>query len=289
MEPLLNTVANRPYVMAVVIVFWILAPIEMGGRRALVWFASGTLLGWLAEFASTRTGFPFGHYAYHAHLFPDELWVGGVPPFASVSFASLTYFGYSGATTLLAPLRRAGSDVVAVVTAGLRRSPGVLLLATLIPTWLDTVVDPVTHLGRYWMLGNIYHYSNPGRHFDVPLSNYLGWLFTCFVIVAVNQRADRWLAPRDDAAPAHNRLPFQPFWSLGTIAGNMVFMLVVTLQLMRTPAVPPETPLRAMLVSGAALTAAFVVFCVLMIRRSLARAAAASHDESEPVPRRRSS
>ena len=274
MEPLLNTVANRPYVMAVVIVFWILAPIEIGGRRAVVWFVSGTLLGWLAEFASTRTGFPFGHYAYHAHLFPDELWIGGVPPFASVSFASLTYFGHSGATTLLAPLRRAGSDVVADVTPALRRSPGVLLLATLIPTWLDMVVDPVTHLGRYWMLGDIYHYEFPGAHFDVPLSNYLGWLVTCCVIVAVNQRADRWLAPRNE--PPRNRLPFQSFWSLGTIVGNMVFMLVVTMQLMRTPAVPPETPLPAMLASGVSLTAAFIVFCSVMIRRGFTRPATAS-------------
>jgi putative membrane protein len=272
MEPLLNTVANRPYVMAVVIVFWILAPIEIGGRRALVWFVSGTLLGWLSEFASTRTGFPFGHYAYHAHLFPDEVWVGGVPPFASVSFASLTYFGYSGATTLLAPLRRVGSDVVAVVTPSLRRSSGVLLLATVIPTWLDTIVDPVTHLGRYWMLGDIYHYEAPGRHFDVPLSNYLGWLFTCFVIVAANQRADHWLAPRDEPAPARSRLPFQPFWSLGTIVGNMIFMLVVTIQLMRAPAVPPETPLAALLVSGTALTAAFAFFCAVMIRHGFSRA-----------------
>ena len=274
MEPLFNTIANRPYVIAVVIVFWILAPLEMGGRRALFWFASGTVLGWLSEFASTRTGFPFGHYAYHAHLFPDELWIGGVPPFASVSFAALTYFGYSGAITLLAPLRRPGSDVIAIVTPSLRRSAGVLLLATLIPTWLDMVVDPVTHLGRYWMLGDIYHYETPGWHFDVPFSNYLGWLFTCCVITAVNQRADRWLAPRAGGEPARNRLPFQPFWSLGSVVGNMVFMLVVTLQLMRTPAVPPETPLSALLASGTLLTAAFVVFCAFMIRRGFARAAA---------------
>jgi len=257
--------------MAVVIVFWILAPFEIGGRRALFWFVSGTLLGWLSEFASTRIGFPFGHYAYHAHLFPDELWVGGVPPFASVSFASLTYFGYSGASTLLAPLRRTGSDVVAVVTPALRRSVPVLLLATLIPTWLDTVVDPVTHLGRFWMLGDIYHYEHPGLHFDVPFVNYLGWLVTCFTITLVNQQADRWLAPGEYPVPPRNRLPFQPFWSLGSVVGNMIFMLVVTVQLMRTPAVPPTTPLAAMLVSGTLLTAAFVLLCLVMFRRGFAR------------------
>jgi putative membrane protein len=259
--------------MAIVVVFWILAPCEVGWRRAAFWFVSGSVLGWLAEFVSTRTGFPFGHYAYHGHLFPNELWVGGVPPFASVSFAALTYLGYSSAITLLAPLRRIDGTVRAQVTPSLRRSPAVLFLAALIPTWLDTIVDPVTHLGRYWMLGDIYHYEFPGLHFDVPLSNYLGWLFTCAVIVAVNQRADPWLTPATEtAAPPPNRLPLQPFWSLGTVVGNMIFMLVVTVQLMGTPGVPAETPLRALLASGALLTAAFVAFAARMVRHGFVRA-----------------
>ena len=191
MQPLLETIAHRPYVLAIVIVFWMLAPIEIGWRRALAWFVSGTSLGWLAEFSSTRTGFPFGHYAYHGNLFPHEPWIGGVPPFASVSFAALTYFGYSSAITLLAPLRRRGADVVAYVGRRLRRSRAALLLGALIPTWLDMTMDPVTHLGRYWMLGDLYHYEDPGLHFHVPLSNYLGWLVTCLAIIAVNQLADR--------------------------------------------------------------------------------------------------
>jgi uncharacterized membrane protein len=270
-EPLLQTIASRPYVMAFVAVFWIVAPAEVGWRRAGFWFVSGTLLGWLTEFSSTRTGFPFGHYAYHGHLFPGELWIGGVPPFASVSFAVLTYFGYSLAVTLLAPLRRVGADVVAHVTPALRRSARVLLLGALIPTWLDTVVDPVTHLGRYWMLGDLYHYESPGLHFDVPFVNYLGWLFTCLAIVGVNQAADRWLAVRPDPSPPRNRLPLQPFWSLGTIVGDMIFMLVVTLRLMRNPAVPAGTPLGALLASGVLLTSAFVLFAIVMIRRGFAR------------------
>jgi len=270
-EPLLNTVANRPYVMAFVAVFWIVAPAEIGWRRACFWFVSGTALGWLSEYSSTRTGFPFGHYAYHGHLFPDELWIGGVPPFASVSFAVLTYFGYSIAVTLLAPLRRAGGDVVAHVTPALRRSAGVLFLGALIPTWLDTIVDPVTHLGRYWMLGDIYHYVSPGWHFDVPFVNYLGWLVTCLVIVGVNQLADRRLAPAPGSQTPRNRLPMQPFWSLGTMVGDMGFMLVVTLQLMGNPAVPAGTPLGALLASGVLLSAAFVLFAAAMIRRGFAR------------------
>ena len=105
----------------------------------------------------------------------------------------------------------------------------------------------------------------------MPLVNYLGWLFTCALIVVVNQTADRWLAAAGEATPVRNRLPFQPFWSPGAIAGNMLSMLVVTVQLMRTPAVPAETPLGAMLASGTLLTAAFVVLCAVMIRRGFRR------------------
>ena len=271
MQPLLTTIANRPYVMAIVVVFWVLAPIEIGWRRALVWFVSGTLLGWLSEFSSTHTGIPFGHYAYHPDRFPGELWIGGVPPFASVSFAALTYLGYSSAITLLAPLRREDGKVVALVTPALEQSARVLALAAVIPTWLDTVVDPVTHLGRYWMLGDLYHYEPPGVHFDVPLVNYVGWLVTCLLIVWANQ----WVAPRlgfpRRGSAADLRLPMQPFWSLGSIVGNMIFMLVVTLYLMASPAVPPGTPLAGILASGAALTAAFVLFAALMIRRGFSR------------------
>ena len=63
----------------------------------------------------------------------------------------------------------------------------------------------------------------------------------------------------------------QPFWSLGTVVGDMVFMLVTTLQLMRNPAVPTDTPLRALFASGALLTSAFVLFAALMIRRGFTR------------------
>jgi len=268
MQPLLTTIANRPYVLAIVIVFWVLAPREIGWRRAAVWFVTGTLLGWLAEYASTRSGFPFGGYTYHPERFPGELWIGGVPPFASVSFAALTYLGYSSAVTLLAPLRRRGGDVVSFPTPARRRSAGVLVLAAIVPTWLDTVVDPVTHLGRYWMLGDLYHYDPPGLHFDVPLVNYAGWILTCFSIVLVNQIADRAMPP---APPGRARLPMRPLWGLGSIVGNMLFMLAVTVQLMRSPEVPDSVPLRGILVSGLGLTGAFVAFATIMVRRGFAR------------------
>jgi putative membrane protein len=158
---------------------------------------------------------------------------------------------------------------VSLATDRFRQSMPVAVLAAILPTWLDTIVDPVTHLGRYWMLGDLYHYDPTGMHFDVPLVNYAGWLFTCFLITRVNQLAWRSLPPQ--AAPY--RLPMLPFWSVGALVGNMLFMLVVTVWLMRNPAVPPETPLGGILASGLLLTAGFVAFTAVMVRRAFARAA----------------
>src|SRR3990172_3090187 len=84
-----------------------------------------------------------------------------------------------------------------------RRADGsiaVLALAALVTTWPDTVTDPVAHLGKYWFLGDLYKYHARGVHFDVPLTNYGGWIFASLVIVFVNQRFDGLLRASNVAA-----------------------------------------------------------------------------------------
>src|SRR3990167_9704807 len=115
MSELLAMFRERPYVVAFLATFLVICWSERCWRRTLFWLASGTFLGWLVEFSSTRNGFPFGRYAYHEANFPDELFIGGIPLFASLSFAFLTYFGYSAARTLLSPLERRSRDLVRVV------------------------------------------------------------------------------------------------------------------------------------------------------------------------------
>jgi putative membrane protein len=227
------------------------------------------LLGWLMEFSSTRTGFPFGAYTYHESLFPDELWIGGVPVFASLSFAFLTYFGYSLASTLLSRLERRGGDVRRVDDPRVATSLQVLALAAVITTWADTVIDPVTHLGRYWFLGDLYSYDGGGIHFDVPLSNYGGWLFTCLLVVFVNQRADAWLGDRGIPAKGFH-LPARPFWALGSILGDFGFMLGVTVYLMTASGVPATVPVGGILASGLVLSAVFTIAVLAVIAWRLA-------------------
>ena len=111
MEAAIAMVTDRPYVLAFLAAFLVVSGAERGWKRTLFWGVSGTFLGWLAEYSSIRNGFPFGDYSYHDELFPRELWLGGIPFFASISFAFLTYFGYSVACTFRSPLRWTGSDL----------------------------------------------------------------------------------------------------------------------------------------------------------------------------------
>jgi uncharacterized membrane protein len=264
---------ERPYVVAFLVTFLVVSGAERGWRRTLFWLASGAFLGWLMEFSSIRNGFPFGDYAYNEHNFPDEVWIGGVPLFASLSFAFLTYFGYSIACTFLSPVERRGVDIQRRIDPRIDGSLRVLLLAAAITTWSDTIVDPVAHLGKYWFLGDLYAYHGHGVHFDVPLTNYAGWLFTSVCIVALNQLFDAWLRGRERTPARGFPLPSKPLWALGTFFGNCAFMIGVTIYLLDADSVPASKPIGQLLASGVVLTAAFALFSALMLRRCFAREA----------------
>jgi putative membrane protein len=269
MDALIAMFTERPYVVAFLVSFLVIAWAERGWQRMLFWLASGTFLGWLMEISSTRNGFPFGHYSYHENNFPNELFIGGVPLFASLSFAFLTYFGYSVACTLLSRLARRGADIQRAYDPSVDNSIRVLALAAIVTTWADTITDPVAHLGKYWFLGDLYNYRTAGFHFDVPLSNYAGWIFTSLAIVLVNQLFDGLL--RIPAGGFY--LPCKPLWALGSVLGNFAFILGVTVYLLNAKSVPPTEPIGAVLGSGLALSGAFALFAALMLARGLRREA----------------
>ncbi len=260
---------ERPYVIAFLASFLVVAMAERGWQRTAFWLASGTFIGWLVEFSSTRNGFPFGHYTYHESNFPHELFIAGIPFFASLSFAFLTYFGYSAACTMLSPLVRRERDIVRTdhnADGSLRA----LALAAIVTTWADTVTDPVAHLGKYWFLGDLYNYHTSGlHHFDVPLTNYAGWIFAALCIVFVNQRFDALLRARS-IAPRGFALPMRPLWAIGSIIGNMAFINAIAIYLLATDRAPGH-PVGAILASGIAISAAFVLFTIVMLRRALQR------------------
>jgi putative membrane protein len=271
MEAMVAMVQHRPEVVANVVVFAVLATAERGWPRSACWLVTGALIAWAMEFSSIRLGFPFGRYAYRAENFPDELWFGGVPLFASLSFAALSYFGYSAACTLCSPLRWRGAEVERVDSAAVTGSLRVCLLAALLTTWMDVVIDPVTHLGKYWRLGDLYAYTGPGLHFDVPLSNYAGWFVTIFCIVRANQYVDGVLRRGETAPPRGFALPWRPLWGLAAQLGTFVYMLGVTLHLMAGGRVPGDVPLGRILISGAVATVLYVTLAAVLLRRGFAR------------------
>jgi len=283
MNYVISMFVDRPYVMALVITFMIVATAERGWLHMVIWLVVGTFIGWLSEFTSTRTGFPFTFYDYYPSSFPNELWLSNIPLFASLSFASLCYFGHSLTYTLFSPLKKIPGSIERVENRELQLSLKVALWASLLITWSDFVIDPITHLGQYWFLGKIYQYVpgdfgwltfiyqylTPAWHFNVPIGNYVGWLITCFTIVYVNLLIDKALLKRGiDHKPAFN-LPYRCLWSLGYYIGNFIFVLCVNLYLFFKPELPAESHIGLILVNTVCFIIAFVIFNVLVIRNKL--------------------
>ncbi len=271
MDYLIAMLEHRPYVVTLVVTFMIVAAAEQGWLRMFIWLIVGSTIGWLCEYVSTRTGFPFSWYEYYPAEFPDELWISNIPAFASLSFAALTYFGYSLTYTLFSPLRMGAHGVERVENHTLMLSLKVALWAALLITWTDFVVDPITHLGEYWFLGKIYFWitTSAAWHFDIPLWNYFGWLFTCFSIVYANQLIDKLLIKRGiEHKPAFN-VPHRCLWSLGYYIGNYLFILSVNIYLYFNPAVPAEKQIGLILANTVVFVLAFIIFNVVVIKRKL--------------------
>src|SRR5262252_7863686 len=67
----------------------------------------------------------------------------------------------------------------------LRQSRGwpTVVLAGVLMTGLDVVIDPLAVRGDRWFLGHVFHYAEPGVYFGVPLSNFAGWALVGVLIV----------------------------------------------------------------------------------------------------------
>ena len=161
MDLVTGTLALRPYVFAFLVLFLVAGSADLGWRRTLGFGASVWPVAWLAEFASTRVGFPFGLYHYTGLTHGRELHIGNVPFMDSLSFTFLAYASFCLARAAL---------------AGRRLPPWAPALVTgLLMTALDVVIDPLAVRGDRWFLGRIFYYPDGGVYFGVPLSNFAGW------------------------------------------------------------------------------------------------------------------
>lgn len=116
------------------------------------------------ENLSILTGFPFGHY-YFTDVMGPKLF--HVPIMLGLAYVGMGYLSWTLASVILGGARN-------------RVGPGVIVLpvvASFVMTAWDLCMDPVwgtlVH-GWIWLQG--------GAFFGVPVSNFLGWYLTVYVI-----------------------------------------------------------------------------------------------------------
>jgi uncharacterized membrane protein len=203
MELILSTVLLRPYVFGFFLAFAVSAGTDLGWPRMALFAACVWPVAWVAEFASTRVGVPFGLYHYTEHTRGQELYLANVPVFDTLSFVFLAYAAFCLARVVLGGQRATGLRL-ALLT-------GVLMML------LDVVIDPLAVRGDRWFLGRIFYYPEGGVYFGVPLSNFAGW-----VIVGVVGAAAYLLCA---GAPPEGR----PWTGVALYYAVLAFNLIVTL------------------------------------------------------------
>lgn len=138
------------------------------GFRGICTFAGlCVMVGAFFESLSLHTGFPFGHYYFTGVMGPQL--------FHLPVLLVLAYIGMGYASWVI------GLAILGVPAAGARVSRTRFVALPLVSSFLmvawDLAMDPVwATVGRAWI------WQDGGGYFGVPLSNFLGWYLTVFII-----------------------------------------------------------------------------------------------------------
>ncbi len=204
--------------------------ITIGRKKLLVHALVSYLIAFTFEAVSIRTGFPFGMYKYVPEVINKELSLFGVPIWDSMSFIFLTFFPYQISILIYSPLIKSRKQ--GLITAHTKRiihSLPVIITATFLMVMIDVIVDPLTLQGKKWFLGHLYYYPGGGSHFGVPVSNYLGWGLTGFVILFIFTRIDKYLFMNNDSTGLQKiNLPYKSLYSVILYYGVLAFNLTIT-------------------------------------------------------------
>jgi len=136
------------------------------GTRGILAFAGLCLLiGNLFENLSVFTGFPFGHYYFTDVMGPKIL---QVPILLGLAYIGMGYLSW---TLGLLIVGDSGKPI-----AGHRVLTGPLVAAFAMVAW-DLSMDPIwSNLVHGWV------WQKGGAYFGVPVSNFLGWYLTVYLI-----------------------------------------------------------------------------------------------------------
>lgn len=226
---LIGTVLLRPYVFVFLAIYLTLAVWHFGAKRAALFTVVAYGIAFLSEYSSTRNGFPYGYYSYIDTTRDQELWIANVPFMDSLSYSFLTYVAYTMALFLYAPLRRNGWDIRFGDTSKVRHSLKIVLSGAVLFMLMDVVIDPVAFRGDRWFLGKIYTYQEEGEYFNIPLTNFGGWVITGAAILFCFTRINRWLEGRPGFRDVGRReVPYQALLGPALYLGVLLFNLAVT-------------------------------------------------------------
>jgi len=143
------------------------AAFAYGVRRALILFVACSAIAFAMENLGAATGFPFG--VYHFEVGADLPHVGLIPIIVGPLWFGAGYFSWTVASVLLDGADRKLDDPFNLVSLP--------VVAAFVMTQWDLVMDaPNATIAKVW----IWH--DGGGVFGVPLSNYLGWLLTSWLI-----------------------------------------------------------------------------------------------------------
>ncbi|WP_459643575.1 carotenoid biosynthesis protein [Kineococcus sp. NUM-3379] len=206
--PLLRGRALRRATVGSVVLFAAAALTDQARRTSPRAAATALLLaggtGLAAEVVGTRTGRPFGPYAYAGTLGPQVAHVPVVVPLAW--------------TMLAVPSVHLGRTLAAPLPAGpARRAAGVAAAAWTLASW-DLFLDPQMTAAGHWRFERP-EPALPGLP-GIPLTNYAGWLLTSAVMTAL---LDRALPPDAPGAPAGVPAALLGWTWLGSALGNAAF------------------------------------------------------------------
>ncbi|MFC6835148.1 bisanhydrobacterioruberin hydratase [Halomarina ordinaria] len=131
-------------------------------RRATVALLALAAYAYGIEYVGVSTGWPYGAFEYTIDLGP--MLFGKIPVGLPVFFFPLVLNSYLLCLLLLGDRARRAAVRLPVVVAA--------VLA------MDLVLDPAAVAIGFW------EYANGGIYYDVPVSNYLGWVVSATVAVA---------------------------------------------------------------------------------------------------------
>mgnify|MGYP001078631924 CR=1 FL=1 len=112
------------------------------------------LMGWAVEYLGSKTGVPFGRYAYTERLQPQ---LGHVPLLIPVAWLMMLPPAWAVAQYITGCAGESGASLAFIAVSALTFT-----------AW-DLFLDPQMVAWRLWI------WERPGAYFDIPWSNFAGW------------------------------------------------------------------------------------------------------------------